>query len=168
MKKHKTLTVAATFAVLWLAGCPAKNPNAPVPQNEYLLGNLYPDAVQTEQAQIPSGSGSFKTLDVDLTKFNANMVYSTVFDMMIEPEQFAGKVIKLNGTCVKFHDDGDNADYYACLVQDATACCANGLEFVLADGNYPAENTAITVVGIFDQFQINGYDSFHLVQAEVL
>lgn len=145
------LASCAIFAAISLGGCIARSPGD-----------------KSAAGHAPSASGSFAKPDIDLTKFNANMVYSTVFDMMVEPEKFTGKVIKLSGTCIRFEGDGQNPDAYACLVTDAAACCANGLEFVLADGRYPAEGTDITVTGVFAHFKSHGYDSFHLVQAEIL
>lgn len=61
-------------------------------------------------------------------------------------------------------NNGVEADtrYHACIIQDATACCAQGIEFVLRgdpqypDG-YPQEGDIITVVGSFDTYQEGQY-----------
>ena len=38
------------------------------------------------------------------------------------------------------------------VIQDATACCAQGLEYKLADtGDYPENNDEITIVGTFQK-----------------
>ena len=53
-----------------------------------------------------------------------------------------------------------------------TACCSQGLEFVLAgEHSYPADypelGTEITVVGTFQTYEENGYMDCHLVDAEI-
>ena len=47
---------------------------------------------------------------------------------------------------------------YACIVQDATACCAQGLEFepestLSYPDDYPEPGTEITVIGTFDSYR---------------
>ena len=44
------------------------------------------------------------------------------------------------------------------IIQDATACCAQGMEFVLTDeysypDDYPDEGSEITVMAVFDTYQ---------------
>ena len=44
------------------------------------------------------------------------------------------------------------------LVRDATACCASGLDYVLADGQeYPADETDVTVTGEFELYEEDGF-----------
>ncbi len=47
--------------------------------------------------------------------------------------------------------------------RDALACCQQGVEFVLTDGDYPEEGTPITVVGRYETYTTPYYDYFHLV-----
>ena len=47
---------------------------------------------------------------------------------------------------------------FACIVQDATACCAQGLEFepestLSYPDDYPEPGTEITVIGTFDSYR---------------
>ena len=56
-----------------------------------------------------------------------------------------------------YHDDSTNKDYYACIIQDATACCAQGIEFVLTDDytypdDYPEPGEEICVAGTFETY----------------
>ncbi|MCR5082765.1 MAG: hypothetical protein K6B15_04745 [Parasporobacterium sp.] len=96
-------------------------------------------------------------VDVDLTVMSSTMVYSEVLNMMTTPEDYIGKVIKMEGIYSTFHDDATGKSYYACIIQDATACCAQGIEFILSDSNYPEDNGQIlSVVGTFDTYEENG------------
>ena len=89
-------------------------------------------------------------IDVDLTVLSSTMIYSEVYNMMVTPEDYVGKVVKMSGTFNTFHDDSTGQTYYLCVIQDATACCAQGMEFVLKDPEgYPNEGEEVTVVGTF-------------------
>ena len=47
-----------------------------------------------------------------------------VLQMMMEPQGFVGKTVRMEGEYNYFHSDENGKDYFACIVQDATACCA--------------------------------------------
>ena len=67
---------------------------------------------------------------------------------------------------------GPNRNYYACLIADATACCSQGIEFVL-DGDYtypddyPNVNSEITVTGTFDTYTEQGSLYCQLLNATI-
>lgn len=117
-------------------------------------------------------------VDVDLTKLSSTMVYSEVFAMLNEPTEYLGKTIRMNGQFSVFQ--GTNEDgtpnpeqlYFACVIADATACCQQGLEFILAGGadypeDYPEPGTDITVVGEFQTYMEGPYLYCHLINAEI-
>ena len=93
------------------------------------------------------------SIDVDLTNLSATMVYSEVYNMFAAPDDYIGKTVKMEGLFATYHDDSTNMDYYACIIEDATACCAQGLEFDLVKGEYPEEGDTVTVVGVFDTYK---------------
>ncbi len=100
------------------------------------------------------------------------MVYSEIYNMMYEPDRYVGKRIKMNGQFAVYENPNTDAVYTACIIMDATACCSQGLEFVLAgEHSYPADDpelgTEITVVGTFQTYEENGYMYCHLVDAEM-
>ena len=88
-------------------------------------------------------------VDIDLTKMSSTMVYSTVFNMVNNPAQFAGKTMRMRGEYTTYHISVDDPTQiiHACLVRDAAGCCSQGLEFVLSNGNYPTGASEVTVVG---------------------
>ena len=109
------------------------------------------------------------SVDVDLTALSATMVYSEVFQMMYYPEDYIGKTVKMEGLFDHYHDDATGKDYYACIIQDATACCAQGIEFQLTDGQYPADSTSdVAVKGTFETYEENGAKYCTLVDAELV
>ena len=93
------------------------------------------------------------SIDVDLTKLNAIMVYSEVNNMMTVPEDYVGKKVRMRGKLAVYKYPERN--YYTCIIADATACCQQGMEFLWAGDHkypddYPNEGDEITVTGIFD------------------
>ncbi|MCR5417437.1 MAG: hypothetical protein K6E84_00800 [Lachnospiraceae bacterium] len=101
------------------------------------------------------------TVDLDLTNLSSTMVYSEVYNMMTVPEDYIGKTIKMNGTYVYYKDATTGNEYFSCIIQDATACCSQGIEFILTEDyrypdDYPAEGTTICVSGVFDTYEENG------------
>ena len=107
----------------------------------------------------PSQSAS--NLDVDLTTLSSTMVYSEVYNMMYEPDRYVGKRIKMDGQFAVYEDPNTGAVYTACIIMDATACCSQGLEFVLAGkktypNDYPEFGSEITVTGTFQLYDENG------------
>ena len=114
--------------------------------------------------------------DVDLTSLSSTMVYSEVYDMMTSPDDYIGKKVKMEGQFAIYRatdEEGnviDDSMYFACVIADATACCSQGLEFVL-DGDYsfpedyPEVGEDITVAGTFDTYTEGDYLYCHLVDA---
>lgn len=105
---------------------------------------------------VPEKSLDPDTVDVDLTQLSSTMVYSEVYAMTTEPAQYVGKTVKMQGLFATQEYNG--ARLYACIVQDATACCAQGLEFELAEefvypDDYPEAGAEITVLGTFDSYK---------------
>ena len=134
-------------------------------------------ACNGNQADIPPGVDT-TAVDVDLTTLSSTMVYSEVYNMMVSPESYVGKAIKMRGQFALYQSVDENGNllpdqiYFACVIADATACCSQGLEFVLAGehsypDDYPELGTEITVVGTFQTYEENGYMYCHLVDAEM-
>ncbi|MGN0350634.1 MAG: hypothetical protein ACI4ES_03200 [Roseburia sp.] len=122
---------------------------------------------ETTESQVSSNG-----VDVDLTELTSTMVYSEVYQMMIAPEDYLGKTVKMNGSFTVFENQETGQLYYACVILDATACCSQGIEFVLEGDytypdDYPEENENITVTGIFNTYEENGYTYCQLINAKM-
>lgn len=108
-----------------------------------------------EEPARAASSGAYDAVDVDLTLLSSTMVYSEVFNMVYEPESYEGKTVKMTGLLSAYEADGKL--YLACIVPDATACCAQGLEFELKDSysypdDFPENGSEITVAGTFTSY----------------
>lgn len=106
-------------------------------------------------------SSQIESVDVDLTAMSSVMVYSEVYNMLGSPESYIGKTIKMKGQYTSYENPDTGRVYHACIVKDATACCAQGLEFTLAEDYsvYPSEGEEVTVIGTFSVYQ-EGYFLF--------
>ncbi len=111
--------------------------------------------------------------DVDLTALSSTMVFSEVYNMMAAPEDYIGRTVKMAGSYACYHDEMTDNYYYACVISDATACCSQGIEFVLTDDyvypdDYPEEGDEICVVGTFGTYLDGDYLYCTLRNAELI
>ncbi|MCR4615742.1 MAG: hypothetical protein K5756_06290 [Clostridiales bacterium] len=130
-------------------------------------GTTSPGASSTKPSKT-AGQVDAGPVDIDLTKLSSTLVYSEVYDMMSSPENYIGKRVRMRGPFT--YSKGDGRYYYACIISDATACCAQGIEFLLKDGRtspeeYPAIDTEITVVGVFDTYYEGANQYCQLIDA---
>ena len=133
--------------------------------------NVANDESDTNEGAV-TAEGS-DDIDVDLTAISGILVYSEVYNMMASPANYMGKKIKMEGIYAIYFDDTYSTRYDACIVQDATACCATGIEFELSDelkypDDYPEEGDIITVEGIFDTYDEGSYTYCVLRNASLL
>ena len=101
-------------------------------------------------------------IDCDFTQMGKDMVYATVYQMMTNPQEYEGKMIKMRGLYDTSYYEETDTTYHFCIIKDATACCSQGLEFVWEDGThkypeeYPEKQEEIEVTGIFEVYQEEG------------
>lgn len=124
-------------------------------------------------SEIEELMSSTEGVDVDLTVLSSIMVYSQVFDMIDGPDRYLGKTVKMTGMYSDYYDEANDIFYAACIIQDATACCSQGIEFVLSDEysypeDYPEYGDTVTVVGEFDTYIDGGYVYCTLKNSELL
>ncbi|MBR6395923.1 MAG: hypothetical protein IKS09_03035 [Lachnospiraceae bacterium] len=117
-------------------------------------------APEPEEIEENATLSETEGIDIDLTALTSNMVYAEVYAMTTSPEDFIGKTIKMEGTTYSVKDIVTGKTYYACIVQDATACCAQGIEFDLAEdklsGDYPKDGDTVCVIGTFGTYEEAG------------
>ena len=144
----------------------AQNQNAAVKMNA---------SVRAQNVFFPFGksnSSSSASADIDLTKLSATMVYAQVFNMIVEPEKFEGKMIKMRGQFMVYPMD-KNENVFAVVISDATACCQQGLEFKWQGehaypADYPPKGSEIEVTGKFTTGQTpDGFDYFYILTDNV-
>lgn len=159
MRKWISLIFCLTMIVT-LAGCGNSNSSGKAGSQPAGVNENAPEPDPINESEIASNSR--EGIDVDLTALSSTMVYSEVYNMMVTPENYVGKTVKMDGIFASYHDESSDKYYFACIISDATACCSQGMEFVLTDGysypdDYPEEGGDVCVVGDFDTYQEGGY-----------
>lgn len=172
MKKVLSLTVSILIILVSLAGC--SDPNSGRPGNSSVQGvndvlkagmdaedgktaETEETGKATESVTVDVSGRYSDGVDIDLTKMSSTMVYSEVYSMLMSPDDYIGKTIKMTGSYSVYEDAQTGDKYFACVIQDATACCGQGMEFVLVDeyeypNDYPELGEEITVTGVFDTY----------------
>ncbi len=120
----------------------------------------------------PAALSESKAVDLDLTQYSGTLVYSQVYNMMNDPSAYLGQTIRARGDFSYFQDPDTKREYFAVVIADATACCAQGIEFVWTGDHrypddYPPLNTELTVTGVFNTYEENGFMYVELRDAEV-
>lgn len=113
------------------------------------------DNADDETAVDVSALGSVYA-DVDLTVLSSTMVYGQVYDMLAYYEKYIGKTVKMEGQYMAIEDEDTGVVYHACVIEDATACCTQGFEFIPEGLNYPDDfpeiGENIIVTGTFETY----------------
>lgn len=194
----KILTIASCILLALALGCAQKQgadrgerPNgvkdllasaAPLPTAAYTspVDNSTQKPASDNPTQKPASDNSTQKpaadsmeADIDLTVISGNMVYAEVFNLTNEPEKHKGKIVKMQGSFSEFYSSETNKRYFSCIITDASACCASGLEFVLTDDyvypdDYPSKDETITVIGVFDSYVEDGNTYYTLRDAKLL
>lgn len=91
-------------------------------------------------------------VDLDLTPLSSTMIYAELFNMMSAPDDYIGKTIRMKGSFFVYQDPNTQQVYCGVIVQDATACCAQGFDIVMPaqaryPEDYPPAQSEVTVVG---------------------
>lgn len=102
------------------------------------------------------GEENQKDIDYDLTEMNSDMIYATVFMVVQDPESYAGKTFKIYGNSYTFPTTEGKSMTHYCLIKDALACCAQGLEFISSnsDEKYPDDGDEIVVTGTLESYTV--------------
>lgn len=108
-----------------------------------------------------------KEATYDLTAMGSEMVYAMVYQFMMNPQDYIGETIKMQGTYYSVWYEPTQKYYHYCIIQDALACCAQGMEFIWEDGShsypdeYPENETEVVVTGVFETYQEEGDTSLY-------
>ena len=115
---------------------------------------------------------SFKIGNFDIYFYGCIIAFSVLLALTVasivakktgqDPDTYAGKKIRMKGFYYAAYYEPTDTYYHYGVIQDALACCQQGLEFVWGDGShvypdeYPAEETEIYVTGTFETYQEEG------------
>jgi len=176
-KKWKR-TLFLTAVALWIAGCGVSGTTSETESDEASSdaveavaaealseesGEAKPDEETTgngdaEVSEETEDDGAAEAVDYDLTQMGADMVYATVYQFVTNPDDYIGKTVRMCGTYNAVYYEPTGQYYHCCIITDALACCAQGLEFVWGDGThvypdeYPENGDTIVVTGVYETY----------------
>ena len=133
------------------------------------------ESLEEEKEEIPEepSLSNIEGVDIDLTALSSTVVYGQVYNMMYYPEKFVGKTIRMEGMYSDYFDEAKDKHYYACIIMDATACCAQGVEFELTEDyvypdEYQSEGDYCIVEGVFETYEEDGAEYCTLRNARLI
>lgn len=94
--------------------------------------------------------------DIDLCSENRDNDYNSFLKLLINPEDFDGKTVKLHGTFSINKNGGKN--YYICSPSTKSGSASQGMEFTLSKDykypdDFPAPGEEITIFGKFEFYE---------------
>lgn len=154
----KVLIVSISLILLTLCGCSDNKTTAKDDSEAYI---------------IVGGKPNYQRVDIDLSSMSGTVAYSQVYNMLTTPENYENKVVKMKGTFSIYQNQDKTIIYPAVIIKDATACCSQGLEFVLYGRakypkDYPELSKEITVIGIYTIYYEGSTRYTHLVDSVIL
>ena len=117
----------------------------------------------------PAPTPEQDTVEVDLTGLSSTMVFAEVAAMVRAPEDYVGKTVRMQGQLAVYEaNPALGIDYfYTVVIEDATACCQQGLEFIWEGGELPEAGTELVVTGTYEEYDCGGFPSYHIVAQTV-
>ena len=114
-------------------------------------------------------------VDMDLSKFNYNMLSAQIFNIMLESGRYEGKRIRISGEFMTFevNENGSKTRDFSCITMDPTQCCATGFDFELAGNpqfpkDYPPVSSQITIEGTLHTFEKDGISYTKLINCKIV
>ena len=166
--------ICFTLLILSFFSCNKKDVNNPyaTERNQLKKSIEATDVIEAEKSKELEKSFSKNQksedlkIDYDLTNMSSTMIYAEVFNMLIEPEKYENKRVKMKGFFT-IYNEGSKDEVYSVIVPDATACCQQGIEFFYDfKDNKPVANSEITVTGIFNVHMLSDGISYNYIKAE--
>jgi hypothetical protein len=189
MRKIALLGIAAVLGI----SCNGRGPVLSTPKNQagtrsVVLPDYIPEEEAPEKADgaVPGGQGTAKgakrtapeTVDLEIRE---KLFIAQTNDVYLNPEDYLGKTIKLEGL-VKFQQYAGEEKQYCFVIRYGPGCCGNdgeaGFEVAwdkpqpyagpgsvktLPPGPlYPKENAWVEAVGVLDTYEEDGYPYLYL------
>ena len=153
----KKLLALILSLCLVLSGCSGQQ----VQQDSSASSQSQPSAQEAQAAEA---------VDLDFTRMSSTMVYAYVYNIVCSPEDFLGQRFRIGGISDQSYWDQTDTVYHYVVIEDATACCAQGLEFVLTseDDAYPLPGADIEISGEWAQYEEDGEIYFHILADQIV
>jgi len=106
-------------------------------------------------------------IDVDLTALSETVLSAEIMSIVMNSDDYLGKIIKVRGTYDSFFHEQTGEHYHYVITKQGDACCLEGLEFIwngehTFPDDYPASGTPIEIYGVFSKNEGEGFRYFYL------
>lgn len=107
-----------------------------------------------------------ETVDYDLTQMSSDMVYATVYQMMVTPEEYEGKTFRIDGNFYATYYEATKI-LFLLHYSGCNSLLCSGMEFIWDDGShiypdeYPEDNAEIVVEGTFETYREDGDENLY-------
>jgi len=123
-------------------------------------------------SQKTETGANIDVIDLDISELSGVLAYSQVVNINESPDDYMGKVIKLNGLYFSSYYDKTDTYYHYVLVGDEALCCQTGLEFVWKGehaypNDYPERQAEIELIGVFGSYEELG-KTYYCLEVEDL
>ena len=124
------------------------------------------------ESEVPAATTK---VDYDLSGMNFTMISSFFFQMLVDSETYENKTFKIKGNFQTFENEEDPTalPYFSVIMNDATMCCQEGIDFVW-EGNhnwpedYPEQDQEITIVGKYIVTEEDGFTYNYILASDIL
>ncbi len=127
-------------------------------------------ALDTESSlkEVAETEESTNGIDFDFTEMSPIVVYAQVSDMMVNPADYVGKTIKLEGEFYSTYYDVTDSVFSFIIISDATGCCPQGIEFrCTSDVVYPEQYSTVGLTGVFESYELDGFTYYRIVTDDI-
>lgn len=165
----KKLIILFTICIIFISSCKPLKEEKELSKSSINVSDVFaeyengPKVKKAEQKKSDTSDETDKNskqkVDIDFSELDTNMIYSIVYNMIFEPEQYSGKTIRIRGESYSTFYEPLNKTFYTVIVKDATACCAQGLSYILPEGaEYPEDGLDVEVTGVFEILEKDGIE----------
>ena len=88
---------------------------APAPEHSVQL----PESSTAGASDLHAGMDA----DIDLTLLSDTVVNAEVYNMLVVPENYTEKIVRMTGEYQEYTDEQTGELYHSCVIYDALACC---------------------------------------------
>ena len=106
--------------------------------------------------------------EVDPARIERELAYIEAVNMNIWPEDYVGKTRTVSGQSTSGYFTVTDKTYHSVAVPDKSGTYTEKIEYLSADGIYPADGISVTVTGEFEVYTENGIQYCRLKDAEII
>lgn len=161
MHSKRKFLFALALALIFLTSCTSADDKS---RDETGKSQNHPNF-----SEMPNVVHEDKDGVVDLRNLNGNIIYAEIYNMMMYPDEYLGKTIKVKGQYYGEENPDDKKYYHFVFISDAQACCQQGLEFI-CDGalkvpdDYPNLEQGIEISGVWSKYK-DGENTFYRLKS---